>query len=118
MRTVSCGCCTEGCVCWNHQDVPAGRPVATCSYHQRHPHPHATSLTTKQAMLAAIRPGDRVTILVPSGFGRHGQEWSEKTGRAVMRNPHGWALNMGGPHGTPGVANEGNVVRVKKGRKP
>lgn len=70
----------------------------------------------RRAMLAAIRPGDRVTILVPNGIGRHGTDWKEKTGRAVMRGPAGWVLNMGGRYGTPGVATLDNLVTVTKGR--
>ena len=58
-----------------------------------------------------IRPGDRVTILTPQG--------QRTTGRAVMRNQqHGcWVLNMGGPHGTPGIADDENIVYVKRGGK-
>jgi hypothetical protein len=63
--------------------------------------------------LADIKHGDKVTILIPNGMGRNGQEWKEKTGRAVMRGPYGWVLNMGGAHGTPGVCTEKNFVRVK-----
>ena len=33
-------------------------------------------------------------------------------GRAVMRGPAGWVLNLGGPHGVPGIASEKNVVWV------
>lgn len=42
-RTVSCGCCAAGCVCWNHRDEPQGRPVATCAFHAEHGHPRVTS---------------------------------------------------------------------------
>jgi hypothetical protein len=63
-------------------------------------------------VLGSIKAGDKVTILVPAGIGRDGQEWKPKTGRAVMRGPHGWVLNMGGPHGTPGVASPENIVKV------
>ena len=56
----------------------------------------------------SIRAGDRVTIV-----NRFGQE---RTGRAVMRGPHGWVLNMGGRHGTPAVACEEVIVKVSKGR--
>lgn len=60
-----------------------------------------------------VKNGDKVTILVPNGIGRNGQEWKEKTGRAVMHASHGgWVLNMGGKYGTPGVADEGNTVAV------
>lgn len=67
---------------------------------------------TKTKTFADIRVGDRVTILVPNGIGRHGQEWKEQTGRAVIPGPHGWALNMGGRFGTPGVATTDNTVAV------
>jgi hypothetical protein len=63
-------------------------------------------------VLNSIKPGDRVTILVPAGIGRYGQEWKPKTGRAVMRGPAGWVLNMGGPHGTPGIATPENIRKV------
>jgi len=64
-----------------------------------------------------IRPGDRVTILIPNGIGRNGREYKEATGRAVMRSSHGgWVLNMGGRFGTPGIAGEDNLVRIKKAR--
>jgi hypothetical protein len=69
----------------------------------------------KVEMIRSIRPGDRVTILVPAGRGRNGVEWKESTGRAVMPSSHGgWVLNMGGAHGTPGVCDENNIVRVQK----
>jgi hypothetical protein len=70
-------------------------------------------MSTPEALVASIKHGDKVTILVPAGIGRDGQEWKEKTGRAVMRGPAGWVLNMGGPHGTPGIATEKNTVAVK-----
>ena len=55
-----------------------------------------------------IRPGDRVTIVDRFGV--------ERTGRAVMPSSHGgWVLNMGGRYGTPGLADDSNVTRVRKG---
>ena len=66
-------------------------------------------------LLASIRPGDRVTILIPNGRGRNGIEWKEKTGRCVIapgRHQSTATLNMGGQHGTPGVADERNLVRI------
>jgi hypothetical protein len=56
-----------------------------------------------------VRAGDHVTIV-----NQHGQE---RTGRAVMRGPHGWVLNMGGPHGTPAIATDDNITRVKRTRR-
>jgi hypothetical protein len=63
-------------------------------------------------ILDAIKAGDKVTILVYAGRGRDGPEYKPKTGRAVMRGPYGWVLNMGGAHGTPGIATPENVVGV------
>jgi hypothetical protein len=59
-------------------------------------------------VVSQIRPGDRVTITTS-----HGQEM---TGRAVMYNAQQqcWVLNMGGKHGTPGIADETNIVKVRK----
>ena len=70
-----------------------------------------------QRLIDMIGHGDRVTILRPAGRGRNGQEWAEATGKAVMHSSHGgWVLNMGGQHGTPGLADYGNVLAVKKGK--
>lgn len=33
---LSCGCCTDGCVCWNHQDTPRGVTPQICAYHRWH----------------------------------------------------------------------------------
>ena len=58
-----------------------------------------------------IQPGDLVTIMSPQG--------QYHTGRVVMKSSHpdSWVLNMGGKHGTPGIATVGkNIVRVRKGR--
>lgn len=57
----------------------------------------------------AIRPGDRVTIV-----NRFGQQ---RAGRCVMKFPGHAVLNMGGKHGTPAIASELNVVKVRKARK-
>jgi hypothetical protein len=51
-----------------------------------------------------VRHGCRVTIVTPQG--------QQRTGRAVMRGPAGWVLNMGGKHGTPGIASDKNIIRV------
>lgn len=56
-------------------------------------------------LISVIRPGDRVTIV-----DRFGQQ---HTGRAVMRGPYGWVLNMGGRHGTPAIATDDNITFVK-----
>lgn len=58
-------------------------------------------------LIATIRAGDKVTIV--DRFG------TLHTGRAVMPSSHGgWVLNMGGRYGTPGIADDTNVVRVTK----
>ena len=59
--------------------------------------------------MSKIQRGDRVTIV--DRFGK------EHSGKAVMPSSYGgWVLNMGGPHGTPAIASDENVTRVKKGR--
>lgn len=67
-------------------------------------------------LLQTIRPGDRVTILVPAGIGRSGVEYKPKTGKAVIVSPGYVALNMGGRFGTPGVATAENLISVRKAR--
>jgi hypothetical protein len=64
-----------------------------------------------------ISAGDRVTIRIPNGIGRNGTEYRTVTGRAVMRGPHGWVLNIGGAHGTPKVASSDNIVGVQKAKQ-
>jgi hypothetical protein len=53
----------------------------------------------------SIRPGDQVTIVTPRG--------QQLKGRAVMKGPAGWVLNLGGAHGRPGIASPENIVKVK-----
>jgi len=57
----------------------------------------------------SIGHGDHVTIKTP-----HGQT---QKGKAVMRGPHGWVLNLGGKHGTPGIASEKNYISHRKAAK-
>lgn len=60
---------------------------------------------TGEPLTARIHAGSRVTIV--DRFGK------EHTGRAVMPcAAGGWVLNMGGKHGTPGIANDANTVKV------
>lgn len=70
-------------------------------------------------MPARLKFGDRVSIRVPAGqrwdraAGKLVTEWSVRTGRVVIVNADGTAaLNMGGRHGTPGLATADNIVRV------
>lgn len=69
-------------------------------------------------LIREIRIGSTVTIRVPNGIGRDGQEWKEAKGRATivnfLRDPANLtvALNMGGRFGTPGVATVSNIVAV------
>ena len=64
-----------------------------------------------------IKHGSRVTILVYSGMGRDGKEFKPQTGTAVMRGPHGWVLNMGGRYGTPGIADDQNILAIRKEKR-
>jgi hypothetical protein len=73
---------------------------------------------TAQQMIESIRPGDSVTILIHAGGIGKNIEWREATGRAVMTSSHGgWVLNMGGRHGTPGIADVDNIIKVRKARR-
>lgn len=58
-----------------------------------------------------IRVGDQVTILTPQN--------QQVRGRAVMRNRQVgcWVLNAGGAHGRPVIADEENIVSVRRGGK-
>lgn len=69
------------------------------------------SNTQIKSLVDAIEPGDRVTIVTPRGY--------QRTGKAVMRSSYGgWVLNGGGPHGTPLLADDSNIINVVKARKP
>ena len=59
----------------------------------------------------SIKVGSRVTILTP--------QKQERTGRAVMRNRDQdlWVLDMGGPHGRPGIADRKNFVKTSGSKK-
>ena len=61
-----------------------------------------------RSLVDTISPGSRVTIV--DRFGK------QRTGRAVMRGSYGWVLNMGGKHGTPGIASDANTVAVRYGK--
>lgn len=63
----------------------------------------------KPELAAQIQPGDKVTILLPSGL--------LGTGIATIKtreHQNTWTLNMGGAHGTPRVADETNIVAIRK----
>jgi hypothetical protein len=60
---------------------------------------------TNQSEIDGLRAGDIVTIV-----NRFGQRLK---GRVVMRGTHGWVLNLGGQHGTPGSATKENIVQIK-----
>lgn len=97
-----------------------GTPVVRVGRHRfrgvgPNPGGYLTSLSeahrpSEAGLMSQIRAGDRVTFA--DHFGQL------RVGRAVMPSAHGgWVLNMGGPHGTPAVVDERNVVRVKKARE-
>lgn len=71
----------------------------------------------REVQVANLRPGDRVTILVPNGIGRNGQEWREATGTAVICSGTHATLNIGGRFGTPAVVTPENFVRYREGRR-
>jgi len=63
----------------------------------------------REALYQSIGPRKRVVIVTPQG--------QLRAGRVVMNGPAGWVLNMGGSHGTPGIATEKNTVWVSGARK-
>jgi len=52
-----------------------------------------------------IKPRSKVTIITPHG--------SKLIGKAVMKGPAGWVINLGGKYGTPAIASENNVIAVR-----
>lgn len=58
---------------------------------------------TAAEALAQMKMGDRVTLSTPQG--------QTVSGKAVMQGPHGWAVNLGGKYGTPGVATKKNLIK-------
>lgn len=71
-----------------------------------------SNLFTPEKLVADLKKGDTVTILVPNGIGRNGQEYKEAKGKVVIPSGTHAALNMGGQYGRPGVATPQNIVRV------
>lgn len=72
----------------------------------------------QKSLFEKVKLGSKVTIKVPQGesidWNEHKivQEYKEGTGRCVMLFPAYAILNMGGPFGTPQVANADNILRV------
>ena len=64
---------------------------------------------TKLEMIYKARRGDRVTILTPQGQTRTGKVAMT----AAFSGHNHLVLDMGGRYGTPGVANEANLVSIK-----
>ena len=106
----------------NHEDK--GEPVAESEWGE--PEEHEPGATYESEIQEDVDPdwhnhvkhGDKITIRVHNGIGRNGPEFKEKTGKAVIHNREqgGWALNMGGKHGTPGSAHAGNLVKHHKSK--
>ena len=63
-------------------------------------------------MFKEIQIGDTVYFSTPHS--------KELKGKAVMKGPIGWVVNMGGRHGMPNVVTERNFIKIRKGknRKP
>ena len=59
-------------------------------------------------MFKEIQVGDTVYFSTPHS--------KELKGKAVMKGPHGWVINIGGRFGTPKVVNENNFIKMRKGR--
>ena len=61
-----------------------------------------------------IGVGDTVEYSAYAGWGQRGPEFKPATGRAVMKGPEGWVLNIGGKHGRTAVVNEENFLGIKR----
>ena len=55
-----------------------------------------------------IQCGDTVYFKTP-----HSQQLK---GKAALRGPHGWVVNMGGRYGYPMIVSEKNFIKLRKGR--
>ena len=54
VRQLSCGCCTNGCICHHHQNAPNGKPPVRCGLHPD----SVPKQTFLQAMLEAAKNGN------------------------------------------------------------
>lgn len=73
-------------------------------------------MTPAEAM-KLLKPRDTVVILSPNGYGRNGIEYVERVGKVVIAPSHRQAhatLNLGGQFGTPGIADESNIVKISR----
>ena len=63
-------------------------------------------------MFKEIQVGDTAYFSTPHS--------KELKGKAVMKGPVGWVVNMGVRHGMPGMVTERNFIKIRKGknRKP
>ena len=59
-------------------------------------------------MFTDIMVGDTVYFSTPHS--------KELKGKAVMKGPIGWVVNMGGRHGMPSVVTERNFIKIRKGK--
>lgn len=76
----------------------------------------------REHLFAQIEVGDRVTIEYPARPSFYPQRDCDRqfgTGRATINNTRNgvFVLNMGGRHGTPGIATPENTVSVIKAGK-
>lgn len=67
---------------------------------------------TPEKLVADLKKGDTVTMLVPNGIGRNGREYKEAKGKVVIPSGTHATVNMGGQYGRPGVVTPENIVRV------
>lgn len=60
-------------------------------------------------LIESVRPGYSVTIITPLG--------QALMGRAMLKGPAGWVLNVRGRPGMTAIASEDNIVKVVKARR-
>lgn len=66
---------------------------------------------TKSEYVASLRPGQRVSFLLPSGT----RSWKATAAKIVFAMGTHVVVNLGGRHGTPAVVTPENVILPNKG---
>ena len=62
---VTCGCCSNGCVCEHHQDVPRGFKVSACAHHSAMPY-----APLDRSYRFDVVTGDYIRVPLPAGAPR------------------------------------------------
>jgi hypothetical protein len=64
LNQISCGCCSAGCRCFTHMDLPWGQKPKVCSYHATLPYAPADRLWRYDAAIGQY-------VRIPQGVERN-----------------------------------------------